>query len=202
MAVKIAVAYLKGGAGKTTTSFALGEAAAEAGLSVEMVDTDPMGGLLRWSTLAEEEGRPLRSNVTGMPTAKLPERIDAIVHGADLVVIDGPPPGNLAVATAAIRAADFVLLVCPARTSDQDRVPATIAEVAKAGKPFAGVLTMTRSTMATDVARIAVAQMGVPLLKTELKLADPVDANYGHRARGPLRRFGLDLFAEISTQIG
>jgi cellulose biosynthesis protein BcsQ len=202
MALKIAVAMLKGGAAKTTTSFALAEAAAEAGLAVEVVDTDPMGGLLRWATLAEEEGRPLRANVTGMPTAKLPERIDAITHGADMIIIDGPPPGNLAIASAAVRAADHVLLACPARTSDQDRVPATISEVTKAGKPFSGVLTMTRSTMATEVARLAVQQMGVPLLKTELKLADAVDANYGHRSRGPLRRFGLDLFAEISTQIG
>ncbi|MEU2874421.1 hypothetical protein ABZ769_35385 [Streptomyces olivoreticuli] len=203
MAFKIAVAMFKGGACKTTLTVALGEAAAEAGLDVETIDTDPMGGMMRWSTGAEGESRPLRVTVTGMPSAKeLSHRIATTTQHRDLVVIDGPPPGALAIAKAAIDAADYVLLACPARPADQDSVPATMSAVMESGKPFNGVLTMARSTLLTDSGRIALEKMGVPLLKTELNFGDPVADNYGHRSRGPLRKFGIDLFDEISTKIG
>ncbi|MFJ2407069.1 AAA family ATPase [Streptomyces xanthochromogenes] len=203
MAFKIAVAMFKGGACKTTVSLALAEAAAEAGLDVEAIDTDPMGGLTRWSLGAEEESRPLRMAVTGMPSAKqLSDRIASATSHRDLVVIDGPPPGALAIAKAAIEAADFVLLACPARPADQDSVPATLAAVREAGKPFNGVLTCARKTLLTETGRITLQGMGVPLLKTELDLSDLVADNYLHRSRGPLRRFGIDLFDEISTKIG
>ena len=181
----------------------LAEAAAEAGLDVEVIDTDPMGGLTRWSTGAEEEGRPLRATVTGMPSAnQLADRIATATAHRDFVVIDGPPPGALTIATAAIEAADYVLLACPARPADQDSVPATLAAVVKAGKPFNGVLTCARKTLLTETGRIALKGMGVPLLDTELDFSDLVADNYLHRARGPLRRFGIDLFDEISTKIG
>ena len=203
MAFKIAVAMFKGGANKTSVSDALAEAAAEAGLDTEGIDTDPMGGWLRWAAGAEGEGRPLRVPVTGMPSAKqLPDRIATLTLDRDLAVIDGPPPGNLSIAIAAIEAADYVLLACPARPADQDSVPATMAAVIAAGKPFNGVLTCARKTMLTDSGRIALKGLGVPLLETELPFSDEVADNYLHRARGPLRRFGLDLFAEISTKIG
>ncbi|MCY0922858.1 hypothetical protein OS965_32745 [Streptomyces sp. H27-G5] len=203
MAFKIAVAQFKGGAQKTTVTVALGEAAAEAGLDVEGIDTDPMGGLLRWSMAAEAEGRPMRMAVTGMPSAKeLPDRIHSATAHRDLVVIDGPPPGALALAKAAIEAADFVLLSCPARPADQDSVPATIAAVKAAGKPFAGVLTVARNTLMTDTGRVALHDMGAQLLETEMRYGDPFADNYGHRSRGVLRKFGIDLFHEISAKIG
>ncbi|WP_157851533.1 hypothetical protein [Streptomyces monomycini] len=93
-------------------------------------------------------------------------------------------------------------MACPARPADQDSIPATLAAIQKAGKPFNGVLTMARNTIMTDAGRIALTEMGVPLLETELRLSDQVADNYGHRSRGMLSKFGLDLFYEISTKIG
>lgn len=204
MAFKIAVVQFKGGAQKTTVSAALGEASAEAGLDTEGIDTDPMGGLMRWAMAAEAEGRPMRMTVTGMPTSpkELPDRVASATAHRDLAVLDGPPPGALAMAKAAIAAADYVLMSCPSRPADQDSVPATIEAIKAAGKPYSGVLTVVRNTFMSDTGRVALQDMGVPLLETELRFGDPYAENYGHRVRGPLRKFGIDLFAEISTKIG
>ncbi|MEU4955842.1 hypothetical protein, partial [Streptomyces lavendulae] len=70
------------------------------------------------------------------------------------------------------------------------------------GKPFNGVLTVARNTLMTDTGRIALREMGVELLETEMRYGDPFADNYGHRSRGVLRKFGIDLFHEISTKIG
>ncbi len=44
---------------------------------------------------AEDEGRPLRMTVTGMPSLKeLPHRISIATQHRDLVTIDGPPPAR------------------------------------------------------------------------------------------------------------
>ena len=58
MAYTVCVSLVKGGAGKTTTAIALGEAATLGGGRVTVIDADPMGAAVRWAQLAEQSGRP------------------------------------------------------------------------------------------------------------------------------------------------
>ncbi|MEV5880714.1 hypothetical protein AB0L75_42390 [Streptomyces sp. NPDC052101] len=201
MAYTVAVVVLKGGAGKSVTAIALGEAAAESGAASTLVDADPMGGSVRHALLAEQAGRPLRSTVIGLPAGDLPKRMGSITPGADIVTIDGPPPGALKIARAAIEAADVVVMPCPARPGDLDRVPATLELAADAGVPVYGVFTFyKRGTNIADAAETLVKQYGVNMLSSRLLDSSKVAENYGLRPRGPLARYGRDLLEELTRK--
>lgn len=203
MALVISVAQLKGGAAKTTTAIALAEAAADAMPDelVTVVDTDPMGGASRYSTLADQDGRPLSASVVGYPKSDVDKRLSSITHGARLVVIDGPPPGELRVAEAAIRAATIVVMPTPARLGDLDRVPATVAIARTAGCRVYGVLTFVQvGAPDNDVARSTLAAHGVTVLDTVLPLRRSVSRNYGRRPAGVMAVYGRELLDEITQR--
>jgi chromosome partitioning protein len=202
MAYVIAVALLKGGVGKTTTAVALAEAAASGGGRVTLIDTDPQGSALRWSQLAEDEGRPLRSTVTGDIGPGLPRRIGPVASGADIVIIDAPPPGALAIANAAIEAADYVVIPVPPQRANLDRVRPTVDAAIRSGKPFRVVLTMVRGGISErDDVMAELTAAGVPVFATELPLTVDVERCYGLPVTGPLARFGVDLMTEILTEV-
>lgn len=206
MSLVIAVALLKGGVGKTTTSVALAEAATIAG-PVTLIDTDPMGAAVRWSVLAEEAGKPLRASIVGYPTAGLAQRLGPISRDAAVVVIDAPPPGALNIATAAIAAAEIVVMPAPARMADLDRVPATLAIAREHGRRAFAVLTFARNvdtderrTNSEIAARAALTSWGVEVLDTALPPRVTVANNYGKRPTGALARFGSELLDEITKR--
>jgi chromosome partitioning protein len=202
MALTIVVELLKGGAGKTTVSVALAEAAAGTGVGlVTLVDADPMGSSLRWSQLAEEDGRPLISTVVGLPSQDLSRRLGSVTHGSAIVVVDTPPPGNLRIASSAIEVADVVVMPTPASMADLDRVPPTVDAVRKAGKPLYSVLTRVRNGADRDSAIDALKSWGVPPLDTELRLSVDVARNYGRPPAGILARFGRELLDEVTTRM-
>jgi len=194
----ISVALLKGGVSKTTTALALGEAAA---LSVPtvIIDTDPMGSMVRWAQLAEAAGRPLQSTVTGLPVEDLGRRIHPVTRGATVVIIDTPPPGALALARGAFEVADQVVMPVPPNLADLDRVPATMKIAADYGRPAAAVLTQVRGGIEDRAAAaVTLKSWGVPVYQTELPLTVAVQRAYGQAlTSGPLLRFGIDLMSEI-----
>ncbi|MFF9908769.1 hypothetical protein ACF1HU_35815 [Streptomyces olivaceus] len=201
MAFTVAVIVLKGGAGKTLSSIALTEAAAESGAAATLVDSDPMGGAVRQAELARESGRPLRATVLGLSTPDLPKRIGSITPGADLVAIDGPPPGALKIAKAAIESADVVLMPCPARPGDLDRVPATLKMADEAGVPVFGVFNFYKTgTNNAAAAEDLVMAYGVTMLETKLIDSTKVAENYGLRPRGPVARYGRELLDELTRK--
>jgi chromosome partitioning protein len=198
MALVITVALLKGGAGKTTTAVALGEAAA---LSVPVVilDADPMGSAFRWSQLAEASGHPLRSRVERLPVEDVGRALGSAARDAAVVVIDTPPPGALEKARAAFAAADLVVMPVPPNLADLDRVQGTRSVAAEYGKPAGAVLVQVRGGIEDSaVAAVTLRSWGVPVYDTQLPLTVAVQRAYGQPVTsGPLLRFGIDLMTEI-----
>ena len=101
----IGVLNQKGGVGKTTISVNLAAALA-VNNRVLLVDADPQGSALAWSSLRERD--PLFP-VVGMAKPTLHRDLPALARDYDIVVIDGAPRVN-ELARAAILASDLVLI--------------------------------------------------------------------------------------------
>lgn len=110
----IGVLNQKGGVGKTTISVNLAHAFALTGRRVLLVDADPQGSSLAWSSVRAED--PLFP-VVGMPKPTLHKDLPVIAADYDHVVIDGAPRVN-ELARAAIMASDFILI--PVQPSPYD----------------------------------------------------------------------------------
>ena len=110
----IGVLNQKGGVGKTTISVNLAATLAKSGRRVLLVDADPQGSALAWSSVREAE--PLFP-VIGMAKPTLHRELPALAKDFDLVVIDGAPRVNQ-LARAAMLASDLVLI--PVQPSPYD----------------------------------------------------------------------------------
>ncbi len=169
----VAVANLKGGTGKTTSAFFLAAALARRGRTL-LVDCDPQGSALSWSESAEEDedGARLPFNVVGLPTRDVHKKVRGLAGDYAHVVLD-TPPGELAIARAALLAADAALVAVSPTAMDLDRVMATLELIAEVEPltdlTFQVLLTRVRriSREGRD-AREAMEEMGLPVMRTEV----------------------------------
>jgi chromosome partitioning protein len=110
----IGVLNQKGGVGKTTIAVNLAAVYVKAGQRVLLVDADPQGSSLAWSSA--REGKPLFT-VVGMPKPTLHKDMPSIASDYDVVIIDGSPRVS-ELGRAAIMASDMVVI--PVQPSPYD----------------------------------------------------------------------------------
>jgi chromosome partitioning protein len=106
--MKLVVAALKGGVGKTTTCVYLAAIAAEAGRTVALVDTDAQASAADW---LENSGDPAVAGVelVEAPTERLLVRALDRADDDRLTIVDSPP-GNERLIGVALERADVVII--------------------------------------------------------------------------------------------
>jgi chromosome partitioning protein len=102
----IGVLNQKGGVGKTTIAVNIAAFLGKTGRRVLLVDADPQGSALAWSSARAIE--PIFP-VVGMPKPSLHRDLPALSSHYEVVIIDGAPRVN-ELARAAILASDIVLI--------------------------------------------------------------------------------------------
>src|SRR5260221_12936504 len=116
--LRLALANLKPGTGKTTSAVWLAHVFAEAGNRVLLVDADPSGSALEWSDLAAmypgvppPTAFPFR--IVALPSPEMHRRVPEIAQADDVVIIDAPQlEDHAAIALSALRYADEILIPC------------------------------------------------------------------------------------------
>jgi len=148
----LTVANRKGGAGKSTCAAHISLEAVKSGLKVILIDLDPQKTLEGWWNKRKEENPYL----TDAAAANLKEVLANIENkGFDLCIIDTPgdTSGNT---TAAIEAADLVLIPSKPTSPDLSAMGRTIAIVKEANKNFLFAVTqaISRSNTALQAASV------------------------------------------------
>jgi chromosome partitioning protein len=128
----VAIVSQKGGAGKTTVSTELAVMAVQNGYRTVVFDLDPQASAGVW---ADDRGGTA-PQVISVPAPRLSGFLgQAADGGADLVLLDTAPHAD-AIAVAAARAADLVLIPCKPSPRDAKAIGSSLVTVADlAGKP-------------------------------------------------------------------
>ena len=162
----VAISVNKGGVGKTTLTKSLATAAVASNHLVLILDMDTQQNATNWGrrrqSLKDKE----------LPIVWFSTENDLQMHlekakkaGCELVIID-TPPGRSSEATAAIEAADLVLIPCVAEDVDSfDGVPRTARVALKSDAITAGVLNCATPGSRTqqETAQAVMDTIGIPL---------------------------------------
>lgn len=198
-AVRLAVANLKGGAGKTTTAVYLANALAASGRTL-LIDADPQGSALSWSETAGDFSLP----VVAAPVRDLNRRVAQLAEGYAHVVID-TPPGELAITRSAMLAADTVLIPIPPSVMDLDRLRPTLEMLAEienlhAPQVFCLLTRVRRGTRSSRAAREVLVDLGLNVLSAEVSLRESYANGFGLGLTEQLGEYA-EVLSELQGQV-
>lgn len=169
----IALTGQKGGAGKSTVAVSLASECLERGLRVLLVDADTQGTVRTWGAVANEGGRAAPTVVSMGADLHRPGQLPKLAPAFDVVVIDCPPR-HAETQRAALMVADLAILPSGPSAHDAWAMSESVDLVTAAQKlrpELRAALLVTRKVPGTVIgaaSREALAETGVPILKTEL----------------------------------
>lgn len=165
----------KGGSGKSTLAVCVASELADRKRNVLLVDADPQRTAVTWHDVASEQGHAVPTVVSMTGTLHKPNQLPKLAAGYQDVIIDTPPRLG-EVQRSAMMVADLAILPCGPSAPDAWALAESIRTIQEAIDYRAAlkasiVINKKRSgTAAGRGAREALADAGLPILKTEMGL--------------------------------
>jgi chromosome partitioning protein len=208
--MRLALANLKPGTGKTTSAVWLAHVFAQAGNSVLLVDADPSGSALEWSDLAAMcPGVPAQAafpfRIVALPSRELHHRLPEIADADDVVIIDTPQlEDHAGIARSALRYADDIILPCAPspieinRTSPMREEIGEIAAVRDTPARSAVLLNrcVARANSTAD-AREALTELGYDVLGTAVPRLEVYAQSFGM----PILTAGREIWRQVAHDL-